>query len=110
MDVVAVHQRADQLRLVRVLVVLSFLPNPFYIPHSGPPKGCKALPFLLSSAHAADHDALFLRKTLSLAPMHHIKGDMSIALADLFQRCPACRTVLAVADRFALDAVERIVF
>ena len=109
MDVVAVHQRADQLRPIRILTVLSFLPYPFYIPHGGPPKGRNAPLFFLSSAHAADHDALFLRKTLSLAPMRHIEGDMSIGLADLFQRCPACRTVLAVADRFALDAVEGIV-
>ena len=56
---------------------------------------------------AAQHQPLFFRKVFSLAPRLRCKGDEGISLADLFSGSPARCSVLAIADRFGFDAVER---
>ena len=53
----------------------------------------------------ADDEALRFRGAFTLSPLLRLIWDFGICLFDLTLGCPARRAVLAVADRFGLDAV-----
>ena len=62
-----------------------------------------------AALHTAEDQPLHSRAFLPGTPCCNVKGNRDVGFSDLLIRCPTRGSVLAVANGFRLDVVQRIV-